>query len=350
MVVPTGTPTGTGRLFGCCSIVVVLSVLVLQCSASRFSCLDQHGAEVDWFAALKAPGGYSYYGYDGTGFTDKYNLQTMNGPVGQTLQSVYQCQQGNSSCGYALYNDESPDNKEHDGNAHMKGVVAFDGSQAVWLLHSVPRFPEIISSGYSYPEEETKYGQSFLCMTLDLATLDTIAGVFMVDRPFVFDSWMPSSLASSLPTLATLLNGGTQKGTNTTYEGIKSLGGKGFTMFGKSKEWDSDLYEDLVEPHLNSGMFLETWMDGRGKMPSYCPPQYPYASVNIVAIQMADGTMWKETEDHSKWGISDTGSIACIGDINRQEGQRNRGGGTVCTDDSNLWNAFSTIIAAKESC
>lgn len=45
-----------------------------------------------------------------------------------------------------------------------------------------------------------------------------------------------------------------------------SKDGKSFTMFAKSKGWDSDLYEDLVEPYFKSGMYVETWMDGQGKV------------------------------------------------------------------------------------
>jgi hypothetical protein len=57
--------------------------------------------------------------------------------------------------------------------------LAIEGNQGFWLIHSVPRFPVSIadynSNGYSFPDEETKYAQSFLCLTLDTATFETVA-------------------------------------------------------------------------------------------------------------------------------------------------------------------------------
>lgn len=31
-----------------------------------------------------------------------------------------------------------------------------------------------------------------------------------------------------------------------------------------------DLYDDFVAPQLNSDLYTETWMNGRGKLPSEC--------------------------------------------------------------------------------
>lgn len=43
--------------------------------------------------------------------------------------------------------------------------------------------------------------------------------------------------------------------------------------------------------------------------------------------------------------------IACVGDINRQEEQFKRGGGTVCfMDNENVWNQYSKLVAQVEPC
>jgi len=105
-----------------------------------------------------------------------------------------------------------------------------------------------------------------------------------------------------------------------------------------------------VAPTYNAGLSVESWQNGVGKLPSYCSPQYQYNVMNIAVIQMPDGTSYKETDDHSKWAISNPGNHVCIGDINRVDGQFKRGGGTVCTSNANMWIAFNSIVSQVESC
>jgi len=57
----------------------------------------------------------------------------------------------------------------------------------------------------------------------------------------------------------------------------------------------------------------------------------PYGVYNIELINFEDGIEFKETKDHSKWAITTTSApnTVCVGDINRMESQRKRGGGAV---------------------
>lgn len=54
------------------------------------------------------------------------------------------------------------------------GVVGFDKSEGFWLVHSTPKFPPAKTEGYTWPETALDYGQSFLCVTYDYKSLDTI--------------------------------------------------------------------------------------------------------------------------------------------------------------------------------
>ena len=66
---------------------------------------------------------------------------------------------------------------------------------------------------------------------------------------------------------------------------------------------------------------------------------------------MPDGVSWKETQDHSKWAVSESGArTACVGDINRQYSQAARGGGTLCYESSDLWSAFDAIVSELYLC
>lgn len=59
---------------------------------------------------------------------------------------------------------------------------------------------------------------------------------------------------------------------------------------------------------------MESW--GRPYAPSDCSGTYSVK--NVVDIDTESGK-WKNSDDHSKWAISETGSWACIGGMNHME-------------------------------
>ena len=52
----------------------------------------------------------------------------------------------------------------------------------------------------------------------------------------------------------------------------------------------------------------------------------------IVSFICPTGLFFQETQDHSKYALSIAASrsMVCIGDINKQPSQSNRGGGQIC--------------------
>lgn len=56
-------------------------------------------------------------------------------------------------------------------------------------------------------------------------------------------------------------------------------------------------------------------------------------------------------KDHSKWAVSDSRNRwICVGDINRQEHQKIRGGGTVCQAQQNVWSAYKKLVKEVQPC
>lgn len=260
---------------------------------------------------------------------------------------------GDSGVGYLLYDDQGPDGSKHDSNGHTKGGLVFDSSGGFWLVHSVPRFPYFAKDGYdTFPTEEDKYGQSFLCLGLgSLGDVDDVAGQFYYNHGYVFDSFVPDDLASKVANVVSAVNmeHSTEPEFNTL--DIKTGDGQRWTSFAKTSQWGKQLYEELVAATYEVPLSVETWMNGINPLPSYCAPDYTYNVVNVRTLAIG-GASWKETQDHSKWAVSQDGStpIVCIGDINRQKSQAGRAGGTVCTQHNGLWQLFSGIISDADSC
>lgn len=61
---------------------------------------------------------------------------------------------------------------------------------------------------------------------------------------------------------------------------------------------------------------------------------------------------FKSTKDHSKWAVSGNSNRPwiCIGDINRQFSQFNRGGGIVCFSNKKISSLYRNAIDDVECC
>lgn len=73
---------------------------------------------------------------------------------------------------HILYNDEPPTQKPKPKKGHTKGVVLGNENGGIWVVHSVPHLPNI-SERY-YPLTGIVYGQSVLCVSLNVTNLNKV--------------------------------------------------------------------------------------------------------------------------------------------------------------------------------
>jgi deoxyribonuclease-2 len=357
-------------------------------NVNGLGCIDQKGNSVGWWVMLKFPiisgssdplakAGYAYLYADVNNPILTYPEMSLNDTSGALSRTMTQIYSASSSTSWYFYDDEHPDGSEYDSFGHTKGCMGLNSQSGFWLIHSVPRFPAIPESGvsFSYPEEEAKYGQSFLCLSLSTSEINTVASLQLIDKPSIFTSQLTSATSSAAPNVVSLIGGKSFVTSPTsTNETITTTDGTSFVVFAKNSEWDNELYEYAVAPYLNSDLYVESWMvclfsfflfssssihspsflfphqDGVGPLPSYCKPKYNYNVQDIRQLAFSS-IAYTETEDHSKWAItSDGDNYVCIGDINRQNGQLSRGGGTACQLNSKLWSSFSQLITNVDSC
>merc|ERR1712080_122012 len=133
---------------------------------------------------------------------------------------------------------------------------------------------------------------------------------------------------------------------------LSSQAGIHFTSFAKYTDWDKDLYADLVAPSLQVPRAVETWPNDPGKMPSRCQPPFIVENVNEMDFVELDDDDFTTKHDHAKWAISldVKRPYVCIGDINRMDTQRKRGGGTLCFLNPTVWKTFKNSIKVMEEC
>ena len=79
-----------------------------------------------------------------------------------------------------LYNDEYPDSYPTPSNGtlmkggHSKGVLASNDQTGFWLIHSVPKFPDLTAASFTWTASH-EFGQSFLCLSVKASDVENIA-------------------------------------------------------------------------------------------------------------------------------------------------------------------------------
>ena len=352
--------------------LLAASVALSAAPISAYTCLDESGSPVDWFVGLPSgsdsPG---YYYVDSNtvkgGFVlSPYGLDvTSGGSIMSTVNQLYGLSNVTGTV-YAAWNDDPPTGQSVSSTyAHAKGVLLSSGVSGFWLVHSKPAWPNAISQGAA-PFPDLTYAQSVMCVTLDPADVDNVAAVQTVNFPYIYDSILTPDLADEFPHFGTFVSKTKTTKTSITTALDSTAGWSSpvdLMAIGKGYKWGKDLYEDLVSPTLGDSLYVETWRDGAGgRMPSFCPGSTAvdtrpvnYTVYFVNDVTMPDGVSWTGTKDHSKWAVTMGTSAgaskwACVGDINRMCSQESRGGGTLCMQDDDLWEAFTNAVSGYDAC
>jgi deoxyribonuclease-2 len=329
----------------------------------KVSALDENGKPVDWWFIYKVPQlspgansdsaiGYEYVYYDSTidsaankadrkVFKSPHILEGGDGALNRTLDLVFD--KPDPTTGYVLYNDEMPASAKSrdDGNlGHTKGVIAFDTATktAYWLLHSWPKFAEPGAKHDPTP----KYGQTYLCISLDIATASQVAAQMVVHQEPQTYLCRAANIAKTDPLYLLTQPLKPNPPADSNVLDLKSAGGMPFKVIAKNREWNKDFWNELVGPTLKEDMDVETWI--RGPIPPIADSDGIHKTFDIKYINLGPlgaHWAWPETHDHAKWGITLHSDWVCVGDINRMISQRKRGGGTIAFQNEILWRGLS---------
>ena len=328
------------------------------------SALDENGKAVDWWFIYKVPKlgqgagsdvatGYEYVYYDATIDKQKKNAKVSKSPyridqgkgaLNLTLDSVFKNRsKAAASTGWILYNDELPlsQKRKDDGSlGHTKGVIVFDTASktAFWLLHSWPKFADI-----GAPHDPTPiYGQTYLCLSLDLATAQAIAAQMADHQEPQTYFCRTANLAKTDPLYLLAQPLQPHPKADADFQNLKTRAGMPFKVMAKNREWNQDFWNGYVGPTLGEDMDDETWI--RGPVAPIADTDGIHKTFDIKYINLGPlgaHWAWPETHDHAKWGITLKSNWVCVGDINRMISQRKRGGGTIAFQNETLWRALS---------
>lgn len=368
-------------------MLLFLSLLILCVplggDTSPISCYNDKGDAVDWFYLYKLPKEehrkspqqgelYLLLEKGSEGWTNgKGTVNDTAGALGRTVGQLYS-QRKNAEVAYILYNDQRPPvyvgdrwvDNSGSSRGHTKGVVLLDKNQGFWLVHSTPHFPPVRQEGqFYYPSSGLNNGQNFICVTYPLDRFQTIGEQLQINQPNVYDCDVPESLASLVPALAAVCKKKHRsdhifphvKPVSNRSVTLTSKAGTDFISFAKGASFANDLYHSWVAPALQSDLLVQFWVRSTGVLPSDC--SHGWSVLDITLIKPGQSFTFKNTRDHSKWAVSAKaagsgvgGGWVCVGDINRNEAEEKRGGGTVCLRDPVVWKAYRTAALECQAC
>uniref|UniRef100_A0A3B5B0E7 Deoxyribonuclease-2-alpha n=1 Tax=Stegastes partitus TaxID=144197 RepID=A0A3B5B0E7_9TELE len=328
-------------------MLLFLSLLILCAplggEASPISCYNDQGEAVDWFYIYKLPKEhgrkspiegerYLLLEKGSAGWTDgKGSVNETTGALGRTVGQLY----SQGKLAYILYNDQKPSEDFGD------------------------RWVDDGGSRGGHTKGESRSSDSGSCLRSDL--LCATGEQLQINQPYVYDCDVPESLASVVPALAAVckkkhLSGQMfphVKPVSNRSVTLTSKDGTDFISFAKGASFDNDLYHSWVAPTLQSDLLVQFWIRSTGILPSDC--SLGWKVLDITLIHPGQTFSFKASQDHSKWAVSPKaagqgagGGWVCVGDINRNEAEEKRGGGTVCLRDPVVWKIFFVELEKKE--
>ncbi|EDS43235.1 deoxyribonuclease-2-alpha [Culex quinquefasciatus] len=320
-----------------------LSICLHQTGSTELGCRDENGNLVDWYYLYKLPekvaagrsetAGLHYTfvtaGQPSAGWQlSARNVNESESIPGRTVGPVL----GAKNLLAVLYNDEPPEGKTDGLRGHTKGVVATDGTSGFWLIHSVPKYPPELAS------ERTRWMQLGVNLVLN--------------EPHVYSYHVPDELRERFPKLVEATRMKTDsKPPHWKVLQLRSRAGVTFNSFAKNRYFKKELYADLIAPSLQSNLLVESWQHGTGNLPSDCSKP-KWTVLNIEGVTIGQQFRFETLQDHSKWAVSGDSErrFICVGDINRQEHQKVRGGGSVCSELPDVVAAYAGSVGSVESC
>jgi len=355
--------------------VLLATQIVYLPGSSAISCRDESGKEVDWWILYKLPkrdsigpehekNSLEEYIYEGLAYAymtsdlpdvswtlSQKSIKDEKSMPGRTLEELYQ-DTPDPDLFNVMYNDEHPHGPTSFTRGHTKGLLVGDQTDSIWLIHSVPHYPPFPNESYSYPHTGQRYGQTAMCISLDTENIDTVGKQLTFNNPFIYSAGTPDWLAKYPQMMKASKGHHIKEAPYFNTEIIKSKAGEIFTTFAKFTDFDKDLYADLVAPILRVPLLVETWPNGPGKMPSRCDSPFIVENVNEMDFPEIQDDDFTTRHDHAKWAISldKKKPIVCIGDINRMDTQRKRGGGTACFVSYKAWKTFKRSVKDIEAC
>lgn len=320
--------------------ILIILLSITECQTNK-NCVDPDGNSVDWYMIHLLQARFKSYSY--TDDNHKLKIYEMNKTNFPPMVSVQDLNTFDNN--FAVWNDDNiRDSSSYSSQAHSKGIISFNSISGYIISHSVPKFPFLKEEKFSndFPSTLGAYAQTFMCISMDVKNLgiymDNVAKIRPGVQFYLSDNLKASEITKKLEFFVSE----SRKDKNPVNFEVKSLKGRSFQIFVKPDTlevlpWDSDV------PNFYKESFLVATWTRPAMLPNVCSK---YSTINAINYSI-NGMAFRNTQDHSKWGVSN--SVICIGDLNRTNSQLKRSGTAICLKDHHIAEAMIQIITNAPS-
>jgi deoxyribonuclease-2 len=300
----------------------LVSLFVAVIATAALSCKDEAGEDVGSWVLQKFPQSTTYV-YNSNTSPSPFSLNdTAQGALAHTMQQFWM-----PGTNYVLYNDEPPFQTTYNFSAaHAKAALLWDSTTAIAIFHSIPKFPVGPAESSSYGgllENAWEYAQHVACVTLPIQEFPTIQSYLAAMSPNVYEGAFQEP--SVIPTDAC------------SYLTIPTDPPRILVV--KPASYNVDIWASCVSEHFGTNLQVMSWIHGTmdGTV------QNGTVTTDIANVTYPFGVSYTEWDNHAKWAIG-AEPFVCVGDLNRVETQKVRGGAAMCWKDGELWTAWNAIV------
>lgn len=333
-------------------IVESFSELTLQdmkpAGTGSAQCSSPTGMSVDWYFIFLMSREYGKYVYmDNTMKESKtFELKLAEFPPLKLALSL-----NKQDSNHIVWNDQTivEPEKPFSKMAHSKGLLAYGKDSGVYLVHSLPKFPEMMANGKftdKLPANEGSYAQTFLCASFDNKNLFTIIDTLKDIKVGVQSNYYGNNFDKDLDEVVKHFDSNLNKrskGNEISVESITTLDGASMTFFAKPKSVLELPWDGHIPNFYKENFYVGTWT-----RPNLLPPVCKKFNTNNILSYSVKEMTYNNTQDHSKWGHSKT--VFCVGDLNRTASQLNRSGTVICIKSTLVSSIVSKFAEKVDSC
>ncbi|XP_034114106.2 cell death-related nuclease 6-like [Drosophila albomicans] len=213
-----------------CLCLWFLIAIVVNVSA-YMSCKDEDNNYVDWwFMYLQDDEKYIYV------TSENYNKWQMSNETLMSNRSLLsRASNFNFLIGLASYNDVFTNGTTFDWGGASRGWIAASPYSGIWMIYSIPL------------DDNKKYGNNFLCLSLDEKGVEKAAELLVLSEPHFNLTRQSKNLVNIHPLLYNAINPNTfTTGDLELDVELRTLKGRKFRFFGKHPSIYKEFYADIV--------------------------------------------------------------------------------------------------------